>query len=242
MEKGATAIEANYFSHVSTEYYADSVPGPNNDNCFGLNVSHMLKERTMLFANSDIKDEQNEFGNYNAGLDRSKVSVKRYTAGAGIQFFSKDHKGMTNSFAMSLGWHHFDLKESGLLNQLGYERFYRLNQITISLQQSFLFKLSNNFKLAWVIRLTALKNFKANTDYSAEEKYNTGLRDKGTNILLGLYGLYADYHPFKKVPLFITGHFLSDLNMSDRGFAKDEPGHIYMKGPGVSTGIRYIFR
>ena len=261
MEKGATAIEANYFAHGRHENVTrtlestirDSIPG-NHDNCFGLNFSYMLKEKTLVFFYADIKREQElyhdsanilndpSYNAYNAGFDSSIVFGKRKTLGAGIEFFSKDHGKATASLAVSLGLHHSDLSESGLLQRMPYQRFYKVNQLSLSLQQNFLFKVSANFKLAWVMRLTILNSFKANTNYSSDEKLNAGLRDKRMNVFFCWTGLYADYRPLRKVPIYINGQFFNDQSIWNRSFAKYELGRVYIKGIGASVGLKYIFK
>lgn len=247
MEESNTAIEANYFSHTIQTNKVDS-SFSDRDNCFGLNVSHMLKERTLLFGFVDVKKERNLFANsynldttsysYNAGFDSSFVIGKRYTAGAGIQFFS-DYKNTSTN--LSFGFHHFDMNESGLLRRAPYQRFYKINQLSLSLQQNFQFKSKDRFKLAWIMRLTVLKTFKSNTNYLASEKFKAGLQDKRVNAFLGHIGLYADYQLIKKKPLYLNGQLFNDLNMWKKAFARDELGRTYIKGTGVAFGIKYIF-
>jgi hypothetical protein len=257
MEKKAVAIEANYFSHTRLANTPDSIPG-NQDNCFALNFSYMLKERALVFAGTDVKKEQNQFHDsiamvndpyfytYNAGFDSSIVFGKRHTINAGIEFFSQGHKATTTSLAISLGWHHFNMNESGLLQRTPYQRFYKVNQLSLSLQQNLLFSVSSNFKLAWVTRLTILNNFKANTDYSFEEKINASLLDKRIYGLFSHIGFYADYRPLKKVPFYITGQFFDDWSVSDDKDNENTGPHsiktFHVKGTGGSAGIRYIFK
>jgi len=240
MEKGATAAEINYFSHTTSTQKADSVV--RKDNCFGLNISHMLKEKMLVFVFGDSKKDRNIDSIDNAGFDSSFITSNRHTIGAGIEFFSKEGKGITSSFAVSLGLHRFDMNESGLLMQAPYQRFYKLNQLSLSLQQNFLFKPGKHFKLAWINRLTILNSFKALTDYSSEEKFNTGLQDRRTNVFLGLIGFYVDYHPIKNIPLYINAHLFNDLILWKDVLAKPELGRVYIKGTGVSTGMKYIFK
>lgn len=254
MEKGAVAIEANYFTHAKQLGPRDSFPG-NRDNCLGLNFSHMLKERTLVFVSMDIKKELDQFhdsiaqpayadffNNWNAGFDSSIVIGKRKTLGAGIEFFSKDRGKTTTSLAITVGLHQLDMNESGLLKRIPYQRFYKTNQLSLSFQQNFLFKISNSFKLAWVTRLTLMNNFKATTDYSSDEKLNAGLRDKRIMGSVCLAGLYADYQPIKKVPIHINGQFFNDLAYWNHPAAKYELGRDYIKGTGVSVGMKYIFK
>jgi hypothetical protein len=249
MEKGTTAIEVNYFSHSRNQNSDDSFQ-KNQDNSFDLIFYHMLKERTVLFAFADVKNEHDLFHDnialandpgFNAGFDSSNVFGKRHTVGAGMEFFFKDHGKTTTSFAASVGLHRFSLNESGLFGNAPYDRFFRLNQLSLSLQQNLLFKISNNLKIACVTRLTILNNFKATTNYSSEEKNTTGLRDQRVNIFICLPGLYADYKPFKKNPVYVNGQFFNDLSLWDHTFAKYELGRVYIKGTGASTGLRYIF-
>ncbi len=253
MEKGATAVEVNYFTHTRQTNVRDSVPG-NRDNCFGLVFSHMPKERTLVFAYTDVKKERNQFHDstaiandpsynaYNAGFDSSVLAGKRYSLGAGIEFFSKDHGKATMSLAVFVGFHQLKMNESGLLMRTPYHRFYKVNQMSLSLQQNFLFKISNSFKLAWVTRLTMLNSFKATTDYSSDEKRNAGLHDKRINVFFCLTGLYADCRPLKNVPMYINGQFFNDLSMWNRSFTNYELGRIYIKRTGVPVGMKYIFK
>ena len=253
MEKGATAIEANYFTHTRQPDVRDSVPG-NRNNCFGLNFSYMLKERTLVFAYMDVKKERDQFHDttnilndpsynaYNAGFDSSIVSGKRYSLGAGMEFFSKDNGKVTTSLAGSVGFHQLTMNESGLLLQAPYHRFYKGNQLSLSLQGNFLFKITDRFKLAWVTRMTLVNSFKANTDYSSDEKLNAGIRDERVNVFFCLTGLYANYRPFRKVPVYINGQFFNDVALWNRSLAKYELGRTYIKGTGVSVGMKYIFR
>lgn len=256
MEKGATAIEANYFTHDRRLGPRDSFPG-NRDNCFGLNFSHMLKERTFVFISMDIKKERDQFhdstalndpfynashlyNTWDAGFDSSIVSGKRYSVGAGIEFFSDANEKIVRSFAVSAGLHQLKMNESGLLLQSPYHRFYNMDQISLSLQQNFLFKISNSFRLAWVTRLTILNNFKATTDYSSDEKLNAGLRDKRLNAFFGLTGLYADYQPLKNIPLHINGQFFNEGWVGKHPMAKYELGEVHVKGTGLSIGMKYV--
>ena len=249
MEKGAPAIEVNYFSHARSQNSDDSFQ-KNRDNSFGLVFSYMLKERTGVFAFADIKNEHDQYhGNaalandpgFNAGFDSSDVFGKRYTVGVGGEFFCKDHGKTTTSFAGSLGLHHVSLHESGFLGNALYTRFFKLNQLSVSFQQNLLFKLNNNLKIALITRLTILNNFKAATNYSSQEEHVTGLQDQRVNVFVCLPGLYADYKPLKKMPFYINGQFFNDLSLWDHTFAKYELGRVYIKGTGASTGLRYIF-
>ena len=253
MEKGATTIEGNYFTHTRQPNVRDSVPG-NRDNGFGLNLSHMLKERTLVFVYADVKKERGQFHDstnilndpsfnaYNAGFDSSVVIGKRHSLGAGIQIFSKDHGKVTTSLASSVGFHQIDMNESGLLAQTPYHRFYKLNQLSLSLQGNFLFSVNNSLKLGWVSRLTIVNNFKANTDYSPGEKLSAGLRDERMDVFLCITGLYAQYKPLKKIPVYINGQFFNDLAFWNHSLAKYEPGRIFIKGTGISVGMNYVFK
>lgn len=252
LTKGATASEANYFTHTRERNVPDSLPG-NHDNCIGFNISHMLKERTLLFATSDIKKERNQYGDsirlvndrsfnvYDAGFDSSIVFAKRKTFTTGIEFFSKAHEKTIKSIAISAGLNQLNMNESGLLHGIPYQRYYKLNQFSLSIQHNFLFNISNGFKLAWITRLTLLNNFKANTDYSPEEKLNAGLRDKRLNAFLGLTGLYADYQPLKNVPIHINGQFFNDGWIGKHPMAKYELGEVHIKGTAASAGVNYVF-
>jgi hypothetical protein len=252
LTKGATAIEANYFTHTRERNLPDSLP--NHDNCIGFNISHMLKERTLLFATADIKKERNQYDDsvplvndpsynrYDAGFDSSVVFAKRKTFSAGIEFFSKEHGKAIKSTAILVGLNQCNMNESGLLRGTAYQRFYKINQLSISLQQNFLFNISSSFKLAWITRLTILNNFEANTDYSSEEKLNAGLRDKKVNAFFCLTGLYADYLPLKNVPIHINGQFFNDGWIGKHPMAKYELGEVHIKGTGVSAGIKYVFK
>jgi hypothetical protein len=252
LTKGATAIEAYYFTHTRERNVPDSLPG-NHDNCIGFNISHMLKEGTLLFATTDLKKERNQYDDsiqlisdpsynrYDAGFDSSVVFAKRKTFSAGIEFFSKEHGKTIKSTAILVGLHQFKMNESGLLRGAAYQRFYEINQLSISLQQNFLFNISSSFKLAWITRLTILNNFEANTDYSPEEKLNAGLRDKKVNAFFCLTGLYADYQPIKNIPININGQFFNDGWIGKHPMAKYELGEVHIKGTGVSAGIKYVF-
>ena len=253
LTKGATAIEANYFTHTRERNVPDSLPG-NHDNCIGFNISHMLKERTLLFATTDIKKERNQYDDsvplvndpsynrYDAGFDNSVVFAKRKTFSTGIEFFSKEHGKTIKSTAILVGLHQFKLNESGLLRGVAYQRFYKINQLSISLQQNFLFNISSGLKLGWITRLTILNNFEANTDYSPEEKLNAGLGDKKVNAFFCLTGLYADYQPIENIPIHINCQFFNDGWISEHPMAKYELGEVHIKGTGVSAGIRYVFK
>jgi len=249
MENGAAAIEVNYFSHGRSQNSNDSFQ-KNRDNSFGVVFSHMLKERSAVFAFADMKNEHDQYhGNaalandpgFNAGFDSSDVFGKKYTVGIGGEIFGKEHGKTTTSFAGSLELHRSSLSESGFLGNAPYTRFFKLNQLSVSLQQNLLFKLSNNLKIALVTRLTVLNNFKASANYSSEEKQITGLQDQRVNIFVCLPGLYADYKPLKKIPFHINGQFFNDLSLWDHAFAKYELGRVYIKGTGASAGLRYIF-
>ncbi|MGE5108781.1 MAG: hypothetical protein ACM3H8_14655 [Sphingobacteriales bacterium] len=256
MEKRATAIEANYFTHTGPTNARDTHLG-NRDNCFGLTFSHMLKERTLVFASTDFKNERNQFHDstdifnnslydtynaYNAGFDSSIVFGKRYSFGAGIEFFSDDLGKVTSSLVVSVGFHQLNMKESGLLLQAPYQRFYKVNQLSLSLQSNLLFKVSSRFNLAWVTSLSLLNTLKANTDYSSGEMLNAGLRDRKIDIFFCATGIYADYKPLRKIPIYITGQFFNDLSLWKHSFAKYELGRTYVKGTGVSVGMKYIFK
>ena len=237
IEKGTTAIETNYFTHTRQANVRDSVPG-NRDNCFGLILSHMVKERTLVFACADVKNERNQYNDstniandpsfnaYNAGFDSSIVFGKRHSLGAGIEIFSKGHGKATTSLAGSVGFHQFNMNESGLLAQVPYHRFYKLNQLSLSLQGNLLFNVNSSFKLAWMNRLTIVNSFKANTDYSSGEKLNAGLRDEGIGIFICMTGLYAHYKPLRKVSLYIDGQFFNDLAFWNSSWAKYELARI----------------
>ena len=255
MDKGNTAIEANYFTHTR-QTNRDTIPGI-HDNCIGLNISHMLTERSLVFFYIDTKKEQDMFRdsiaqpgdsyfyNYNAGFDSSVIFVKRHTLGAGIQVFSKDHNGSSISLAISLGWHHINMNESGLLQRVPYNRFYRVNQLSLSFQQNFLIKISRNFKLGWVPRLTLLNNFRAHSDYSLEEKVNAGLLDKRIYALFSMIGFYADYQPSRKIPLHIVGQFFNEWSLygdKDNGDILSKTKPFYVKGTGAAVGMRFIFK
>src|SRR5262245_20898311 len=188
MDKGATAIDASYFSHTRQ---TNAGAQGNHDNGIGLNLSHMIGEKWLAFVSTDLKKERNQFGDsirlpgdpsfnaYNAGFDSSLVFGTRYSVGGGIEFFPGDHENkVTNSLALSAAWHQSRLRESGLLQRTPYHRFYDVNQISLSLQHNLLFRINSSFNLAWVIRLTILNSFRANTDYSEEEKIDSGLHDK----------------------------------------------------------------
>lgn len=252
LTKGATAMEANYFTHTRERNVPGSLPG-NHDNCMGFNISHMLRERTLLFATSDIKKERNQYGDsiplvndpsfnrYDAGFDSSIVFAKRKTFTAGIEFFSSEHGKTIKGIAILVELNQLNMNESGLLHGLPYQRFYKLNQLGFSIQHNFLFNVSTGFKLAWITRLTLLNSFEADTDYSPEEKLNAGLRDKRLNAFLGLTGLYADYQPLKNIPIHINGQFFNDGWIGRHPMAKYEVGEVHIKGTAVSAGIKCVF-
>jgi hypothetical protein len=250
LEKKATSVGVDYFSHVRQRNVRDSVPG-NHDNCFGINLSHMLTERTLVFASMDINNERNQFADsialsndpsfnaYNGGFDSSIVFGKRHSVGAGIELFSRKSNF---ALAMSVGFHQMSLDESGLLHQLPYQRFYKMNQISFSIQPAFLFRLSNSLKLAWLARLTIVDNFKAKTDYSDVEKLSANLQDKKMNLFVSFTGLYAEYQPLKTIPLIFNGQFFNDLSIWNHGFERYEPNFVYLKGTGASIGMKFIFK
>ena len=253
MTKGTTAAEATYFTHTRQPNVTVDLE-KNHDNCFSLGISHMLTEKMLMFANWETYKEGNQFGDsipvagdlsfnaYNAGFDSSILSVSRYSLHAGVEFFPGDQeKTTTSSFALLAGWHHLNMNESGLLHRTPYRRFYDMNQASLSLQYNLLFNITNSMRLAWVIRLTVLKNFVASTDYSSDEKVNAGLHDNNVNAFLCGTGLYADCKPFGNIPVYLTGQFFNDLAGWKHSFAKWEPGRVYSKGTGVAMGLKYLF-
>jgi hypothetical protein len=251
--KHNTSIEANYFTHTRQPNVGDSV-AETRDNCFNVTVSRALWPKILLFTYADISKEHYrfrdsisvlnnpDFYSYDAGFDSSVVLAKRFVVSGGLEFFSDNRGKNSRSFAVAVALRRLNMNESGLLMRAPYIRFYRLNQVSLSLQQGFLFRPWTNFRIAWIVRLTALKNFQAKTDYTDEEKFRAGMRDKTLNLLAGFTGVYADYRPLKKIPLFITGQFFNDLSFWNHSFAKYEPGRIYIKGTGASTGLKYFFR
>jgi len=254
LEKGAAAIEVNYFAHTRQNNVRDSIPG-NRDNCFGVTFSKMLKDRVLAFTFADLKREHNQFNDstrdrnnfdyndFNAGFDSSVVSGKRYTMGGGIEFFSNTEERVIRSLAVSSAFHHFSLNDSGFLLGTPYRRFYKVDQLTFSIQGNLLFRISDRFNLAAVTRLTILHSFRAHTDYSADEKLNAGLRDKRATVFVSLLPtLYADYRLLRKTPLYISSQFFNDLTLWEHTFTEYEPGRIYMKGTGASLGIKYVFQ
>jgi hypothetical protein len=252
MNKGAIAVETNYFSHSRNPHTGDSLT-TSRDNGFGLTVYQMLKDRILLFVNADVMKEKNEFRDstglpndpsfaaYDAGFDSSIVLGKRYSMRTGVEFFSNDRGKGSRSLAVSFAFHRMNMKEAGLLNQSAYHRFYKLNQISLSLQHNFLFISGKNFKLAWSSRLTLVNSFKGKTDYSSDEKLKTGLRDNRLNVLLCLTGIYAQLKPFNKWPVYLNGQVFNDMALWNRALAKYELGRTYVRGTGVSVGMKYIF-
>jgi len=253
LEKGSTAIEACYFTHGSQTNVRDSVSG-NRDNALGFSIAHMLSRKTLVFGSMDLKNEKSHFHDsialagdpsfnaYDAGFDSSVVYGKRYTVSAGVEFFSKETTTISRSLAIIMGYHQVNISESGLLMQNPYKRFYKLNQVSLSFQGNLLFKVAKRLDLAWIIRATILSSFKAHTDYSTQEKFNSGLRD---NRVYGFFcptGLYLHFKPFKNFPLYANGQFFNDVAFWNRSFAKYEPGRTFIKGTGVSMGIQYVFK
>jgi hypothetical protein len=247
------AIEACYFTHGGQPNAKDSVSG-NHDNALGFSLSHMLSPKTLVFGSVDLKKERNYFHDsvalagdpsynaYNAGFDSSVVFGKRYTASVGVEFFTKETRNISRSLAITMGYHQVNINESGLLMQNPYKRFYKLNQVSLSFQGNLLFKVTKRLDVAWILRVTVLNSFKANTDYSAQEKFNSGLRDKSVYGFFCPTGLYIHLQPFRNVPFYINGQFFNDVAFWNRSFTKYEPGRTFIKGTGVSTEIQYVFR
>jgi hypothetical protein len=251
--KGSTAIEAYYFTHGGQTNVPDSITG-NHDIALGFSFAHMLAPKTLVFGSIDLKKESNHFHDsialagdpsfnaYDAGFDSSIVLGNRYTASAGVEFFSKQTRNISKSVAITMGYHQLNLSESGLLMRNPYERFCKLNQVSLSLQGNLSFKLSKRFEVAWIVRITILNSFKAHTDYSTQEKFNAGLRD---NKVYGFFcptGLYLHLKPFRNVPFYVNGQFFNDVAFWSRSSAKYEPGRTFIKGTGVATGVQYVFK
>jgi hypothetical protein len=249
LKKGATAIEANYFTHSRETNARDSTGF--HDNCFGLILSHMLKEKVLVYAFMDAKKEKAHYSNsidslsnlyYNSGFDSSVVSGKRNTWGAGMEYFFTSHGKTIKSIAGSFAYQQMAMNDAGLLLQGPYHRFYKTDQLSFSLQGNLLFKINKSFNLAIVSRLTVLHSFIADTDYSSEEKQKTSLEDGKTQVFFWPAGLYADCRPFKKIPLYIDGQFFNDCAYWNRPMAKYEANRVFIKGTGVSVGLKYTFK
>ena len=252
MKKNSIAVEGGYFTHSRQTNVSATAPG-NHDNGVALSVSEMLKEHMLLFVFTDLKNERNQFHDsialaddpgsnaYNAGFDSSVLSAKRFTWGAGMELFAHNQGKITTSLGLSLAFHRLKQQESGLLHQALYQRFYNLDQLSFSAQGNLLFNLSDRFKLALVSRVTLVNSLRANTDYSKEEEDNAGLRDGRMNIYLAIPGIYLDYRLCQKIPIFINGQFFNDLAFWNHASAKYEKGRTYLKGTGVSAGLKYIF-
>ena len=67
----------------------------------------------------------------------SPVRMEKDSIG-GAQFFSKNHRNITNSLAVSFELHQCNKNESGHLLWAPYYRFNKRNQLPLSLQQNFL--------------------------------------------------------------------------------------------------------
>jgi hypothetical protein len=250
LQKGASGIDVGYSTHQKTTNYKDSAG--NKDYAFSLTLSHMLNKKTMLLAYTDVKNEKNIYTTnldslhkliYNAGFDSSVVYGKRYTAGLGIAYLLKTTGMVIPSVAGSISLHQMSLREAGTLKGNPYHRFYKMNQLSFSLQGNLLFKFGKRFNLAYINRLTIVQLFKANTDYSADEQYNAGLHQAGKmKVLLCPIALYADFQPIKKIPLSLTGQFFSDYVNWNRMMSEYEPGRTYVKGTGVAVGLRYVVK
>jgi hypothetical protein len=120
-----------------------------------------------------------------------------------------------------------------------------VNQLSLSLQQNFLIKISRSFKLGWVPRLTVLNNFKAHSDYSFEEKVNASLLDNRIYALFSMIGCYADYRPSRKIPLYIVGQFFNEWSLygdKDNSDMVSKTNPFHVKGTGAAAGVRYIFK
>lgn len=240
MQKGSTGIDLTNFTHIRKSAYADTVVA--RDYGFGLSLSHMISNKTMLLGFTDLKKERNRnLGGWGNPFDSSEIYCSRYAVGLGIGFFSNTATLLTPSLILSTGLHHMNLTESGEHQEIPYHRFYKMYQLSFSAQGNLLFKINKKLNLAYSLRLTAVKFFNAKSDFSSEEKYNTGLhRDGKVQLYRGLLGIYTAYHPFKNVPVFITGQVFTDFTVWDKMMAKWEPGRTYMKGTGAGIGLRYV--
>ena len=252
LEKGSTAIEASYFTHGGQTNVPDSV-SDNHDNALAFSIEHMVSPKTLVFGSMDVKEESNHFRDsialagdpsynaYDGGFDSSIVFGKRYTASVGVEFFSEQTTNISKSLAITMGYHQVNMNESGLLMRNPYKRFYKLNQVSLSVQGNLLFKVTKRLDVAWIMRITVLNSFKAHTDYSTQEKFNSGLRD---NRVYGFFcptGFYIHLKPFKNIPFYLNSQFFNDVAFWNRSSAKYEPGRTFIKGTGVSTGMQYVF-
>jgi len=220
----------------------------------GFSFDHMVSPKILVFGSMDLKKESNHFHDstalagdpsynaYDAGFDSSIVFGKRYTASVGVEFFSEQTTNTSKSLAVTMGYHQVNMNESGLLMRNPYKRFFKLNQVSLSLQGSLLFKVTKCLDIAWIIRVTVLNSFKAHTDYSTQEKFNSGLRDRKLYGFFCPTGLYLRLKPFSKIPFYVNGQFFNDVAFWNRSSAKYEPGRTFIKGTGVAAGIQYVFK
>ena len=249
LDKGASEIEGNYFTHTRNQ---NNDSGQlHRDNSFGLGIFYMIKTKTALTAFGDIKNERDRYHDsialrndptFNGGFDSSNVVGKRYTLGAGIEFFPGGEGKTIKSFAILIDMHLVSINESGSSGNRGYDRFFKMDQLSLSLQQNFLFTVKDNWKIGWITRLTLLNNFKAFTNYSSPEKLTTGLRGERVNIIFCPTGLYTEYKPSKTLPISLNGQFFNDLSLIKHPLAKYELGRVYIKGTGLSVGVKYLLK
>ena len=247
LKKGDATIEGNYFTH--SKYAGNDSSQLNHDNCFGLDLFYMLKQRTALIAFADVKNEKDRYHDtisqisnpsFNAGFDSSEVLGKRYVVGGGMVFFSKNQNKTSRSIAISAAFNHFSINESGSLNRSSYRRFFELNQVSVSLQHNLLFTINESWKISWTARLILLNNLKARTDFSTSEKQVAGLRDKSLDVIFSPAAAYLEVKPVKGFPAFVTGQFFNDLNFPKQTLAKYQPGRIYIKGTGIAVGVKCL--
>lgn len=250
LERGATSLDINYFSHAKK---SDSTG--NHDNAFVFGASHMIGKKTLIVVSADVKKEQDIFTGrhdsllrlkYNGGFDSSNVTTKRFRTRLGIVYFfhpPDSDRWVIPSVAGSVDLHRMNLNESGEFNNNRYGRFFDMYQVSLSFQYNLLFRISKQINLTYITRMTQVKFFTPKTDYTREEGFNTGLRqDIKMELCPCFISGYADYKPFKAIPLYLCGQFFNDLVYWKHPAAAFDPGRTYVKGSGISIGAKYVFR
>ncbi|MBC7936686.1 MAG: hypothetical protein H7Y86_15150 [Rhizobacter sp.] len=251
--KGSTSIDAAYFSHINTSNGFDSTA--NKDNAFSFDVSNMLTKKIKFFVHGDFKREKNIFplltdsaaiNIYNGGFDSASVATQRQSAGLGIVYFFNSRgrgKRIVPGIAGSVYLHQVKLKESGLLANNSYERFFNANQLSFSLQGHLLFKINKRINVTYITRIILVKFMTAKTDFTKEEKEITGLhRDGKSGIYPCFIGGYASYQPLRNIPLYCNFQFFNDVALWAQATAKYDPPRSNIKGSGVAIGLSYSFK
>jgi hypothetical protein len=250
--KGSVSIDAAYFSHSNTSNGFDTTA--NKDNAFGIDISNMLTEKIKLFAHVDFKKEKNIFhlltdptaiNIYNGGFDSAAVTTQRQAAGIGmVYFFNAQNRSerIVPSIAGSVYLHHMKLKESGILSNNSYDRFFTANQLSLSLQYNLLFRLSERINIAYIARLSLVKFIAAKTNFTQGEKDIAGFHSDGKlDVYPCFIGGYADYRPLRNVPLYFNFQFFNDVALWNKASAKYDPPRSNIKGSGVAIGLSYYF-